>query len=281
MVLASDGDALTGAWFDGQRHQPPHGPSWERRRDLPILLRAGGRARRVFRGRAHGVHAAAGAGRHAVPARGLERDRRHSAMARRAPIAISRPRIGRPASIRAAGAATGRNPLSIIVPCHRVAGRRWRADRVRRRARPQAGAAGARAQASRARAHPCTGARPERRQVRRSDALRLVALSAIWGSSFIFIRVIAPVLGPILTVDDARADRRRGAGRLLPDHRPRCGALAPLAPIRGDRHRQLDAAVHAVRVRRAAPSGVVFGHSQFDGAALHRAAARFRCSTSG
>jgi len=36
--------------------------------------------------------------------------------------------------------------------------------------------------------------------VRRSDAVRLVALSAIWGSSFIFIRVIAPALGPILTV---------------------------------------------------------------------------------
>jgi drug/metabolite transporter (DMT)-like permease len=36
--------------------------------------------------------------------------------------------------------------------------------------------------------------------VRRSDATRLLALSAIWGSSFIFIRVIAPVLGPVLTV---------------------------------------------------------------------------------
>ena len=36
--------------------------------------------------------------------------------------------------------------------------------------------------------------------MRRSDAIRLVALAAIWGSSFIFIRVLAPVLGPILTV---------------------------------------------------------------------------------
>jgi drug/metabolite transporter (DMT)-like permease len=36
--------------------------------------------------------------------------------------------------------------------------------------------------------------------VRRSDTVRLLALSAIWGSSFIFIRVIAPVLGPVLTV---------------------------------------------------------------------------------
>jgi methylated-DNA-[protein]-cysteine S-methyltransferase len=31
-------------------------------------------------------------------------------------------RAGRPASIRAAGAATGRNPLAIVVPCHRIVG---------------------------------------------------------------------------------------------------------------------------------------------------------------
>src|SRR4249919_952155 len=31
-------------------------------------------------------------------------------------------RAGAPGSARAAGAATGRNPISIIVPCHRVVG---------------------------------------------------------------------------------------------------------------------------------------------------------------
>ena len=31
--------------------------------------------------------------------------------------------IGRPAAVRAVGAAVGRNPLTIIVPCHRVVGR--------------------------------------------------------------------------------------------------------------------------------------------------------------
>ena len=31
-------------------------------------------------------------------------------------------RAGRPTAVRAAGAANGRNPLSIIVPCHRVVG---------------------------------------------------------------------------------------------------------------------------------------------------------------
>jgi len=31
-------------------------------------------------------------------------------------------RCGRPSAIRAAGAATGRNPMTIIVPCHRIMG---------------------------------------------------------------------------------------------------------------------------------------------------------------
>jgi drug/metabolite transporter (DMT)-like permease len=35
--------------------------------------------------------------------------------------------------------------------------------------------------------------------VRGSDVLRLVALAAIWGSSFVFMRTLAPVLGPVLT----------------------------------------------------------------------------------
>ena len=35
--------------------------------------------------------------------------------------------------------------------------------------------------------------------MRRSDVARLVSLAAIWGGSFIFIRVLAPTLGPIAT----------------------------------------------------------------------------------
>lgn len=34
-----------------------------------------------------------------------------------------------------------------------------------------------------------------------ADILRLIALAAIWGGSFIFMRVLAPVLGPILTAE--------------------------------------------------------------------------------
>jgi drug/metabolite transporter (DMT)-like permease len=35
--------------------------------------------------------------------------------------------------------------------------------------------------------------------MRRQDLVRLVALAAIWGASFIFLRALAPVLGPVLT----------------------------------------------------------------------------------
>jgi drug/metabolite transporter (DMT)-like permease len=37
--------------------------------------------------------------------------------------------------------------------------------------------------------------------VRAADVARLVALAAIWGASFIFLRVLAPVLGPVLTAE--------------------------------------------------------------------------------
>ena len=37
--------------------------------------------------------------------------------------------------------------------------------------------------------------------MRRADLIRLVLLAAIWGASFLFMRIIAPVLGPFWTAD--------------------------------------------------------------------------------
>jgi len=121
MVLASDGDALTGAWFDGQRHQPAQGPSWERRPRLSILLRAEAELAEYFAAeRTVFTLPLAAAGTpfqrevwSAIAAVPYGETTAYRELAER---------IGRPASIRAAGAATGRNPLSIIVPCHRVLG---------------------------------------------------------------------------------------------------------------------------------------------------------------
>ena len=43
-------------------------------------------------------------------------------MAKHGRMAKSREQIGSPGAFRAVGLANGRNPISIIVPCHRVIG---------------------------------------------------------------------------------------------------------------------------------------------------------------
>ena len=35
----------------------------------------------------------------------------------------------------------------------------------------------------------------------RASAARLVLLAAIWGASFLFVRIAAPVIGPVATAD--------------------------------------------------------------------------------
>ena len=121
MLLASDGDSLMGAWFEGQRYEPIVGASWKRTRNLPILLRAGTELTEYFAGgRSEFTIAICPAG---TP---FQRDVWSAIAAIPYGETLTyrdlASRIGRPAGIRAAGAATGRNPLSIIVPCHRVIG---------------------------------------------------------------------------------------------------------------------------------------------------------------
>jgi methylated-DNA-[protein]-cysteine S-methyltransferase len=121
MVLASGGDALTGAWFDGQRYQPPMGPAWQRQPGLPVLRRAATELAEYFAGERITF---------SIPLAPVgtlfQRDvwRAIAGVPYGATIAYRdlAARAGRPESIRAAGTATGRNPLSIIVPCHRIVG---------------------------------------------------------------------------------------------------------------------------------------------------------------
>jgi methylated-DNA-[protein]-cysteine S-methyltransferase len=121
MVLASGGDALTGVWFDGQRYQPPINPAWRRRPDLPILRRAVAELAEYFAGERIAFDLAL-----APAGTPFQRDvwRVIASVPCGETIAYRElaVRAGRPGSIRAAGAATGRNPLSIIVPCHRIVG---------------------------------------------------------------------------------------------------------------------------------------------------------------
>ena len=122
MTAAATATGLAGLWFDGQAHHP--GP-------LPVPvdpqhphLQAAARAVQAYFSGA------------SQPLQGVPLDTHGTAFQQavwRALIALPRGTTstygqiasiaGSPAAVRAAGAAIGRNPVSVLVPCHRVLGR--------------------------------------------------------------------------------------------------------------------------------------------------------------
>jgi methylated-DNA-[protein]-cysteine S-methyltransferase len=120
LTLAATSAGLAGVWFDDQKHHPgellaPVEPAqqWLQLADLEL--------RRYFEGRLQ---------RFTVPL-----DPQGTAFQQQVWQALTliaygalssygrlAQQLGRPAAARAVGAAVGRNPLGIIVPCHRVLG---------------------------------------------------------------------------------------------------------------------------------------------------------------
>lgn len=124
--LAASPAGLTGVWFEGQRHEPVSqldGPAaWANAGDHPLLQEAARQLQHYLKGERTGFdlpldltggtpfqqdvwRALLAIGRGATTSYG----------------ALSR-QLGRPLAVRAVGAAVGRNPLSVVVPCHRVVG---------------------------------------------------------------------------------------------------------------------------------------------------------------
>jgi methylated-DNA-[protein]-cysteine S-methyltransferase len=122
ILLAASEQGLAGLWFQGQRHWPQDAGSWRAQPAHPLLAQARRQLDDYFAGKraAFDLPLDLGSGTdfqgrvwqalRAIPA-GLTES--YAALAAR---------IGAPRAVRAVGAAVGRNPVSIIVPCHRVVG---------------------------------------------------------------------------------------------------------------------------------------------------------------
>lgn len=125
LTVASDGENLTGCWFDNDRHfGPGAGVTMERREDLAVFDQARAWLDRYFAGEAPDPRELP------LQARGTEFQLR----VRKALLAIPygqtttygaiaqsiASETGRRQSPRAVGGAIARNPLVVIVPCHRV-----------------------------------------------------------------------------------------------------------------------------------------------------------------
>ena len=121
MLLVATDDALCGVHFEGEKYFPAIAPDWQRDTRQTLLSQAKRELSEYFGGKRERFEIALepeGTPFQKAVWKGIRTVRfgetiTYGELARRA---------GAPASVRAAGAATGRNPLTIFVPCHRIIG---------------------------------------------------------------------------------------------------------------------------------------------------------------
>lgn len=124
LLLTGTGDSLTGVYFEGHRHPsaPQHlGPRVEVGDD-PLLLRAATQLGEYLAG-ARTVFDLPLAARGEPFQQRVWHRLRQIGYGQRATYGAIAEELGGRDLARAVGAAVGRNPISIIVPCHRVVGR--------------------------------------------------------------------------------------------------------------------------------------------------------------
>lgn len=127
LTIASDGDAIVGLWMEGQKYFGSGLPQpFERRDDLAVLQLACGWLDRYFAGEQPDPLELP------LAPRGTAFQRRVWAILAQIPYGSLRTYAdiaeqiacedGRHCGARAVGTANGKNPISIILPCHRVVG---------------------------------------------------------------------------------------------------------------------------------------------------------------
>jgi len=121
ITMAATDRGLAGVWFDQQRHWPDTA-GWIAKDDHPALVEAAAQLRDYFAGKrdhfdmkldlSHGTAFQQSVWQQllTIPAGATLTYGTLSA------------KLGNPTAVRAVGAAVGRNPISVIVPCHRVLG---------------------------------------------------------------------------------------------------------------------------------------------------------------
>ena len=119
-LAAAKDDQLCHLWFPGQKHEPDHS-QWLRRDDLPVFINTRIQLEQYAQGKRQQFQIP-------LAPRGTDFQQSVWKLLSRIPFgqhtsygAMAR-YLHKPKAARAVGAAVGRNPLSIIVPCHRVLG---------------------------------------------------------------------------------------------------------------------------------------------------------------
>lgn len=119
MLLVANDAGLSGVYFVGQKHYPRPDGTWKR--DAQALRQAKRELQEYFAGKRKSFDVALAPEGTAFQ-RAVWRQIARVSCGETITYAELARRAGRPGAARAAGAATGRNPVGVIVPCHRIVG---------------------------------------------------------------------------------------------------------------------------------------------------------------
>jgi methylated-DNA-[protein]-cysteine S-methyltransferase len=121
LLMTSDGENMTGLSMPDQKHAPEINPEWTKDAAVPIFSRATAQLGEYFSGQRTNFDLP-------LALQGTDFQRSVWAALRTIPFGSTLSysdlalRVGNARAVRAVGLANGRNPIAVIVPCHRVIG---------------------------------------------------------------------------------------------------------------------------------------------------------------
>jgi len=121
ILAAAENGALIGLWFEGQKYYPEIPAGWRENAASPAIARCRMQLDEYFAGKRDRFDLPI-APRGTAYQQRVWREIAAIPFGKTLSYAELAKRAGNCDAARAAGAATGRNPLSIVIPCHRVVG---------------------------------------------------------------------------------------------------------------------------------------------------------------
>lgn len=121
LTLAATDQGLFGAWFDQQSYRPDM-DGWLPAADDPLLQRAARQVGEYFAGKRKAFDLPLDLSRGTPFQQQVWRSLAQVPYGETTSYTTMAAQLGRPRAVRAVGAAIGRNPMCVILPCHRVLG---------------------------------------------------------------------------------------------------------------------------------------------------------------
>jgi methylated-DNA-[protein]-cysteine S-methyltransferase len=121
ILAAAENGALIGLWFEGQKYYPQIPDDWRENAASPAIARCRKQLAEYFAGKRDRFDLPL-APRGTPYQQKIWREIAAIPFGKTLSYAELAKRAGNGDAARAAGAATGRNPMSIVIPCHRVVG---------------------------------------------------------------------------------------------------------------------------------------------------------------